>query len=118
MHRLVLGRFSREKLNRIDRKIRKFFLELLNFPNDTPLAYFYAEADSGGMGIPCFTTLVPRLVLSRFESLAKLEEPDVAAAVRSSAFEGKLDGIRRKVCEQVLTKPARGDTGRRSCIGG
>ena len=55
--------------------------------------------------IPCFTTLVPRLSLSRFESLAKLEEPDVAAAVQSSAFEGKLDGIRRKVCEQVLTKP-------------
>ena len=106
MHRLVLGKFSREKLHRIDRKIRKFLRELLNFPKDTPLAYFYAEADSGGIGIPCFTTLVPRLALSRFESLAKLEEPDVAAAVQSSAFEGKLDGIRRKVCEQVLTKPA------------
>ena len=106
MHRLVLGKFSGEKLHRIDRKVRKFLRELLNFPKDTPLAYFYSEADSGGMGIPCFTTLVPRLALSRFESLAKLEEPDVAAAVQSSAFEGKLDGIRRKVCEQVLTKPA------------
>ena len=106
MHMLVLGKFSREKLNRIDRKIRKFLREFFNFPKETPLAYFYAEADSGGMGIPCFTTLVPSLALSRFECLAKLEEPDVAAAVRSSAFEGKLDGIRRKVCEQVLTKPA------------
>ena len=106
MHRLVLVKFSREKLNRIDRKIRKFWRELLNFPKDTPLAYCYAEADSGGMEIPCFNTLISRLALSRFESLAKLEEPDVAAAVRSAAFKGKLDGIRRKVCEQVLTKPA------------
>ena len=106
MHRLVLGKFSREKLNRIDRKIRKFLRELLNFPKETPLVYFYAEADSGGMGIPCFNTLVPRLALSRFESLAKLEEPDVAAAVGSPAFEGKLGGIWRKVCEQVLTRPA------------
>ena len=81
MHRLILGKFSREKLNRIDRKIRKFLRELLNFPKDTPFAHFYAEADSGGMGIPCFTTPIPRLSLSRFESLAKLEEPDVAAVV-------------------------------------
>ena len=95
MHRLVLGKFSREKFNRIDRKIWKFLRELLNFPKDTPLAYFYAVADSGGMGIPCFNILVPRLALSRFESLEK-----------SFALEGKLDGIRRKVCEQVLTKPA------------
>ena len=99
MHRLVLGKFSREKLNRIDIKNCKVLRGLLNFHKDTPLAYFYAEADSVGIGIPFFNTLV---ALSRFESLAKLEEPDVAVAVRSPAFEVKLDGTRRKVCEQVL----------------
>ena len=78
MHRLILGKLSREKLHRIDRKVCKFLRELLNFPKDTPFAYFYAEADSGGMGILCFTTLVSRLALSRFESLANLEEPAVA----------------------------------------
>ena len=105
MHRLVLRKFLREKLNRIDRKIWKFLRKLLNFPKGTPLAYFYAEADSGGMEIPCFNNLIPCLVLSHFESLAKLEEPDVVAAVSSPAFEGKLDGIRRKVCAQVVTRP-------------
>ncbi len=96
-HRLVFGDISAEKLHRLDRMIRRFVRELLNFPGDTPLAYFYAKAADGGMGIPSLRTRIPRLALARLERLRDVDEPDIAMVTMTEKFELKCLGVRSRV---------------------
>ena len=103
-HRLVLGKISKEKLHRIDRKIRFYLRKLLNFPGDSPNSYFHAVSADGGMGIPSFKTRVPRLALSRLTSLSAINEPDVQAILKEPEFDERCTALRKMACADTLEK--------------
>lgn len=85
LHSLVLGRVNRTKLASFDNLIRKYVRKWLYLPHDVPLAYFYADVKSGGLGIPCVEQQVP---LTRKNRLTKFisQENRISNAFKQSDF--------------------------------
>ena len=86
LHQLVLGRTSGGQLDGLDTIVRKAIRGWLRLPKDTVTAYFHGDTADGGLGIPAFRTLVPRLKLSRMSKLAQSTEADIRATVTSQTY--------------------------------
>lgn len=99
LHSLILGRTNITKLKRYDRLIRMNIRKWMRFPNDTPLAYFYADVKSGGMGVPCLSQQVPIIKSSRLKKFLD-KESTAANAVRAS----KYVSDQLKWCEATLSQ--------------
>lgn len=65
LHTLVLGRTTKGKLDGLDMVIRNYVRKWLHFPKDVPLAYFYADVNDGGLGIPILSSQVPMIRKAR-----------------------------------------------------
>ncbi|CAN7940745.1 unnamed protein product [Ixodes hexagonus] len=46
---------------KVDRQIHAAVRDYLHLPLSTPVAFFYATVDDGGLGVHCMTTMVPRI---------------------------------------------------------
>jgi len=82
-HVLVLGRTSYGLLRKMDRQVRAATRRWLRFPNDVPMAFFHSPVRQGGLGIPSFETVIPRLALARLDQLK--DSQFAAARVASSS---------------------------------
>lgn len=85
LHSLVLGRVNKTKLAGFDNLIRKFVRKWLYLPQDVPLAYFYADVKSGGLGIPCVEQQVPLIRKTRLTRFIS-QENRISNAFRQSDF--------------------------------
>ena len=85
-HRLVLGRATDGILSKLDATVRNAVRSWVKLPKDTPIGFFHASSEDGGLQIPSFRTLVPRLALARREKLATVHEQDVLAMVSSDTY--------------------------------
>lgn len=79
-HRLVLGPISAKTLLTIDRVVRSAVRRWLALPLDAPLGFFYAAVEEGGLGVPCFRTVVPAMRLRRYQTVAQSSNPACAFA--------------------------------------
>lgn len=97
LHTLVLGRVTINKLRELDRCVRRHVRKWLRFPNDIPLAYYYASIGSGGLGIMNLEQQVPLIRKHRLEKFLN-KENDTARAFRQSLM------IRRQLewCDRAL----------------
>lgn len=96
-HQMILGSLSATALSIMDGIIRHSVRGWFKFPNDSPIAYFYARVKSGGLSIPCLSLDVFRWRLSRMERFIKTES-EVAIALSKTAYytRAKLE------CENAL----------------
>lgn len=67
MHALILGRISKSKLENIDGTVRSHIKKWLRLPNDSPIAYLYADVNDGGLGIPKLSEQIPLIRKQRLE---------------------------------------------------
>lgn len=85
LHVLLLGRVTKGKLQAIDRLVRAHVRKWIYLPKDSPLAYFYADIRSGGLGIPILEQQVPfirKKRLSKFVNKAN----ELSTAFRKSDY--------------------------------
>lgn len=85
LHALVLGRVNKGKLKNLDMVIRQYVRKWLHFPNDVPLAYFYADVCDGGLGIPNLSQQVPLIRKSRITRFIN-KENDTARPFKQSQY--------------------------------
>ncbi|CAG0923611.1 unnamed protein product, partial [Notodromas monacha] len=81
LHQLVLSPQTSGRLKIIDCKIRGAVRGWLTLPRDTPIGFFYASYQDGGLSISCLRNLIPCLQVSRFEKLKDVNEPDIQAVL-------------------------------------
>lgn len=97
LHTLVLGRINKTKLKAFDVEIRKFIRKWLYLPHDSPLAYFYADIGSGGLGIPFLEHQVPLIRKNRLTKFIS-KDNNIAMALKQSDF------VKRQLewCDRML----------------
>lgn len=97
LHTLVLGRVNRSKLASFDMTIRRYVRKWLYLPHDSPLAYFYADIKSGGLGIPYVEQQIPLIRKNRLNNFISLDNR------LSNAFK-QSDFVIRQLewCDRVL----------------
>lgn len=98
LHTLVLGRVSKKKLKGWDTLIRQYVRKWMYFPNDLPLAYFYADIRDGGLGIPNLSQQVPLIRKSRILRFVN-KENDTAKIFKQSRY------VKRQLewCDEMLS---------------
>ena len=67
LHQLVLGQINSGQLLKLDRTMRNSVRSCMHLPKDTPIGFIHARACDGGMAVPNFRTLVPRLQATRMD---------------------------------------------------
>ena len=83
-HSLTFGRLSDGLLRSLDRLIRLHVRRWLKLPHDTPVAYFHASANDGGLGVPWLSFTIPLMQRKRLTSLRISTDPVVTAVAASS----------------------------------
>ena len=81
-----LSRINRPTLLRMDLNIRKRVRDWLKLPADTPWEYFHAPLQSGGMGIPMLSNVIPLMKRKRLGKLHKSPDPVVKAILSCKTF--------------------------------
>ncbi|KAF8786663.1 Retrovirus-related Pol polyprotein type-2 like protein [Argiope bruennichi] len=64
-HLLALGKAGPSSLKRADTVVRGFIRKWLDLPVDTPVPFYYADVEDGGLGVPCLLWSGVRLRLDR-----------------------------------------------------
>lgn len=85
LHTLVLGRVNGTKLAAFDRVIRSYVRRWLYLPHDVPLAYYYADVKSGGLGIPCLVQQVPLIRKNRLSKFIA-QDSSISRAFKQSDY--------------------------------
>ena len=75
IHQLVLAPCSALLLKNLDIQIRKAVNRWLCLPNASPLGYFYAPVEAGGLGLPRLRTNIPVLKSNRWDNLLFFDHP-------------------------------------------
>ncbi|KAK2574877.1 hypothetical protein KPH14_013020 [Odynerus spinipes] len=105
-HRATLGSITIGSLNKADKTIRSEVRKWLSLPSDTPISFFHASVEHGGLGIPALRTQAPYLRLTR---LMNLKLPSLADNLVANTFIAReLDkaALRLHLGTQVLTTPS------------
>ena len=58
-YHMALGRTTISELQRVDKMVTASVRQWLALPHDTPVGYFHASVDEGGLGIPSVRCLAP-----------------------------------------------------------
>ncbi|CAN7999253.1 unnamed protein product, partial [Ixodes pacificus] len=74
-HRLVLGRWNRKLLKRLDVQIQDAVRKWMALPHDTPLGYYHAPVNKGGLGVGSFSTAIPWMQVQRLSRMATSSSP-------------------------------------------
>lgn len=74
LHVLILGKTTIGKLQTYDRTLRSHVRKWLYLPKDVPLAYFYADIKSGGLGITNLEHQVPLIKKNRMSKFVNKED--------------------------------------------
>lgn len=90
-HGLVLGRTTRNQLEKLDSHVRNFVRGWLKLPKDTPLGYFYTTVKEGGLGVPHLTFRIAKTKLNRLSKLASSDSSISRAAAGSPTVERQLN---------------------------
>ncbi|KAF8793395.1 Retrovirus-related Pol polyprotein type-2 like protein [Argiope bruennichi] len=61
----ALGRAGPSSLKKADTMVRGFIRKWLDLPVDTPVPFYYADVEDGGLGVPCLRSSGVRLRLDR-----------------------------------------------------
>ena len=85
-HRLTLGSVLIGCLKKTDRLIRNTVRKWLGLPHDTPIAFFHAQVDQGGLGLPSLRWHAPLL---RKERLTNLHLPNLETEAIANIFIAK-----------------------------
>lgn len=94
-HRLVLGKWNKKLLKRLDVQIRAAVRKWLVLPQDVPLAYFHAPVNEGGLGIGCLSTAIPWMQLKRLSKMATSSSPFCRQAAETSMVKTALGNAER-----------------------
>lgn len=95
IYQLVVCARSRVFLRKIDRKIRAAVRDFLHLPLDTPIAFFYATVDDGGLGVHCMETMIPRVRYSRLLAVEAKEDCMLENLVASRAWVEMVEKARK-----------------------
>lgn len=72
-------------MKRLDKIIREKIRTWLRLPKDTPLAYFYAKPEDGGLGVTFLVQTVPVPGKRRYHKLDAEEDPAVTVDDNTSS---------------------------------
>lgn len=108
LHRLTLGRLSRGLLRTMDINSRAALRRWLKLPLDCPVAFYHADVNSGGLGVPALQLMVPRLKLGRLQRLETSTFPACVAAARTPSVVEEVRWARLAVTRsgELLDSPA------------
>ena len=90
LHELVLGNTQLGHLAKLDRVVRQRVREWLRLPSDTPLGYFHAHRQDGGLGINSLRHTVPLLIVERLSRMRESPFPVVQYAAEQPLVERRL----------------------------
>lgn len=107
LHAWTLGILRYRLLKRFDIDIRKAVRKWLRLPHDTPVGFFHAPLDEGGLGISELYTTVPALRLRRLKNLAESNSTIFQALYQLSIVTTQVDQL-----EKLLFRVAPGGDGR------
>lgn len=96
-HRLVLGRWNRKLLKRLDVQIRDAVRKWMALPHDTPLGYYHAPVAEGGLGVGSFSTAIPWMQVQRLSRMATSSSPICRQAADTYMVKTALDRA-KKAC--------------------
>lgn len=85
-HRGTFAHVTAKLLRRLDTCVRLRIRRWLRLPHDTPVGYFHAPVESGGLGIPALRHMLPRLKLQRMAMLRMSDVPACGDAVKCPAL--------------------------------
>lgn len=90
LHQLVLSDGTRGFLGHLDRSIRAAVRRWTKLPKDTPIAFFYANAKDGGLGLKAYEFMIPALKTRRMINLQASEDLLVQKIVCTQSFTQQL----------------------------
>lgn len=64
-----------------DRSVRLAIKKTLHLPKSTPNSFLYAAQRHGGLGVTCFATKIPSVLVGRFRSLERVADGWLAGAL-------------------------------------
>ncbi|KAF0304403.1 Retrovirus-related Pol polyprotein from type-1 retrotransposable element R2 [Amphibalanus amphitrite] len=111
-HTLVLGKTNITKLKAMDITIRTMTRKWLHIPKDTPVGFFHAALEDGGLDIPALVDTIPRLVKNRLAKLNDSDHPNIKLVTQSGYLSHRggvasgamtADENRRKRAQQLLS---------------
>ncbi|XP_042143722.1 uncharacterized protein LOC121834054 [Ixodes scapularis] len=85
-HRGTFSHVTAKLLRRLDTCVRLRIRGWLRLPHDTPVGYFHAPVESGGLGIPALRHTLPRLKIQRMAMLRMSDVPACGDAVKCPAL--------------------------------
>lgn len=85
-HRGTFSHVTAKLLRRLDTCVRLRIRGWLRLPHDTPVGYFHAPVESGGLGIPALRHMLPRLKVQRMAMLRMSDVPACGDAVECPAL--------------------------------
>ena len=110
LHQLVLGQINSGQLLKLDRIMRNSVRSCMHLPKDTPIGFIHARACDGGMAVPNFRTLVPRLQATRMENLMRCKDLDINTVIRSKAFCSTNKRVSKLMSYGGITHNSKGTT--------
>ena len=96
-HRLVLGRFSKGLLDKLDLEVRRCLKTALHLPTDTPTANFYLKTKHGGLNITRLRESIPLSTSKRLHNMRQSDDV-ILSTVATSEDSEKL----MKKCVSIL----------------
>lgn len=97
-HEISLHTHDQKELKKVDRTIRKAVRQWLVLPNDTPVEFFYADVDAGGLGMVWLRYAAILMRQQRVQAIVTAEDPVVAAfAEHSKSFGLFVDKANRNM---------------------
>lgn len=85
-HKGTFAHLTSKALRRLDTRLRTEIRKWLRLPHDTPVGYFHAPVEEGGLGIPALRHMLPRLKMNRIAMLRMSDVPACGDAVKCPAI--------------------------------
>lgn len=97
MYKLVLGCATFGYLRKMDRTVRLYVRKWLHLPHDTPVAYFHASHEDGGLGLSSVRWNAPAYRLKRLEAIAKSN--NISGPAAGGYLEKEISRSERRITE-------------------
>ncbi|CAN8001537.1 unnamed protein product [Ixodes hexagonus] len=81
-HKGTFANLTSKMLRRLDTSVRTAIRRWFRLPHDTPVGYYHAPVENGGLGIPALRHMLPRLKLNRIAMLRISSVPASNEAVK------------------------------------
>ena len=112
IHRLIFEKVSQGELNRLDKLVRVHVRKWLWLPSDTPVAAFFADVASGGLGIICLKERVSLMKRQRLLKMRQSSDNLIREVAKQEPVKGTLHSLMKRCKKNGSTFETKGELAR------